>query len=966
MRLPAKKNMMPTKRKKLRARPEDFLKTVSVLFDTLPGFDPDAAEELCSFMAAHGWDVSKISVEDLCSPDSSTFTLGGILMIPDAAALPLETAPKLREYCEGGGKLLLLGGPLFHDGITRRNGRWTGDPEQADSRNDLRMEGVYPSCKIFLARDKSKFDRWLRPEKPVTVVAPCPRSSGAGFSGDRENRFLPLERVSGERSSAAFIMLNATRYRGMDNSGLLPGSVCGEVFGSVAAGIGIQDQRLLEIPGADRLLLEIMNRLSCGIFLFEGGCGKFVFRKGETLTFGARILNGTQLFRRVSVRFIIRSASGTEIKKELPAHAMEQNMTDVRFSWTPPRFEAYRVTVELPEQGDRIEHELLPITNESEDRDDFVRVKGRRFVLHGETWDPVPANYWPLYFPTLEQNVYFRGWLDRSTYDPEAVEADLKDMAARGINLLLTRMEVNLPERIMPQLQHFLLLCSRYGMKLILAASNWTNPLFYDPVKFEQLVRPWGLEKNTTLLGYDIGWEFGHRPLNPLYRHFWDREWKAWIEDQYGSFANAAADWGVPAECDDLKNPVDPLDRCLPGPDAARETAENPEPGRIRAAACRRFMDDMLAPVFFRVTGDIRKTDPRHLISFRQGRLVPYGVTPSAAIYKYLDFLLPEGYHIEKESGGREILGFEELLMNFLSGGKPSLWVEFGKSLCGNAFMGPARWDIENCRPYPEDEQYANDYMDFICDALVNAHVTAFAPWMWPGGRRMNERSDYGLVGPDGLLRENGRIFFRHAARMPDPLPEGGRTHVFSADPDAHAGGNHHMIFHEGREAFAKYGDTLLIRTAVTGLDSSEVPALAVGNVPWNGHNPHKYLNAFFTRVRIDGTEYVSGDTVTAARGAKIGFEIGVGNLHEVKWLRGDIGLRLSDGTQIPLEADVPGYGDTVFRFSLPVVGSEMRLRMSSASGVFFGRTFSIRFRNDDGGGENASFSARPQTTFQH
>ena len=934
---------------KMRAKPENYLKTVSVLFDELPGYDSAAAEELCSLLDAHGYQVSKLSLEEFCSPYNNVFTLGGILVIPHASSLPLEAAPKLKAYCEEGGKMLVLGGPLFHDGVTRKDGRWTADPEQGDSLTDFRIEGFYPSCKIFPAREKLEFEHYLRPEVPVTFIAPCPRSSGAGFSGDKENRYLPLEKVAGERSSAAFIMLSATRYRGMDNGGILPGSVCGEVFGSVAAGIGIQEQRLLKIPGADRLLLDVMERLSRGIFLFEGGSEKFVFRKGESLVFGARVLNGTPFFRKLQVRFTIRSHSGTVIRKELPVFATEQNMTDVRFTWTPPEEEAYQVMVELPQQGDSIVHELLPIRQESEKSEDFVRVKGRGFILHGKPWNPVAANYWPLYFPTLERNVYFRGWLDRSTYDPGAVESDLKDMSARGINLLLTRMEINHPERIMPQLQHFLELCGRYGMKLILAAVNWTNPLFYDSENFEHLIRPWQLEKNTALLGYDIAWEFGHRPLNIAYRHYWNREWKAWIEEQYGSVAAAEADWGVPAERDDDGNLANPLDRYVTFLPAAPEEVEKLQIGRVQTAAYRRFADDMLSQIFARVTADIRRLDPNHLISFRQGRLTrDHDISHSAAIYKYLDFILPEGYHIEKESGGKAILGFEELYMNFLSGGKPSLWVEFGKSLCGTLFTKQKpRWDNKNCRPYPEDVQYANDYMDFICDALVDAHVTCFAPWMWSGGRRMNEQSDYGLMGPDGLLRENGKIFFRHVARMPNPLPETGRTQVFLVDCDVHTEAHYHIIFHEGREAFEKYGDTLLIRTAATGMKSSEVPAVAVGNVPYNGHNPHKYLNAFFHCVRIDGKEYVSGDTLEAAEGAPMLFEVGVSNLQEVRWLRGDIGLWRSDDVWIPLETDVERYGDSVFRFTLNPAefGKPLLLRMKSRSGILFGRTFSIQFR---------------------
>ena len=62
--------------------------------------------------------------------------------------------------------------------------------------------------------------------------------------------------------------------------------------------------------------------------------------------------------------------------------------------------------------------------------------------------------------------------------------------------------------------------------------------------------------------------------------------------------------------------------------------------------------------------------------------------------------------------------------------------------------------------------------------------------------------------------------------------------------------------------------------TPATGTTSATVPDIAVGNVPYTGRNPHKYLNAEFNRLQAKAGDEPwralrSGETIEVKRGAR-------------------------------------------------------------------------------------------------
>ncbi|MFI5336625.1 MAG: hypothetical protein ACHQ5A_07565, partial [Opitutales bacterium] len=158
-------------------------------------------------------------------------------------------------------------------------------------------------------------------------------------------------------------------------------------------------------------------------------------------------------------------------------------------------------------------------------------------------------------------------------------------------------------------------------------------------------------------------------------------------------------------------------------------------------------------------------------------------------------------------------------------------------------------------------------------------------------------------------------------------------------------------------------GRTPGVRTAGTGTTSANTPPVAVGNVPWNGHNPPKYLNAEFAQVEVrvrDGWRRVgNGEQVEVPAGpARI--RVGVTNTAEAQWLapgreltEGGVFLVVHDehggSTRHPLAAAVAFLGEATFPEFCVEVGpgrpTEVVLDLLAEQRTAFGERFHVRLK---------------------
>jgi len=183
-------------------------------------------------------------------------------------------------------------------------------------------------------------------------------------------------------------------------------------------------------------------------------------------------------------------------------------------------------------------------------------------------------------------------------------------------------------------------------------------------------------------------------------------------------------------------------------------------------------------------------------------------------------------------------------------------------------------------------------------------------------------------------------------------------------DTHAHPAGYHHVFRTKGPEYLAALdaGKAPALRTEGTGTTSANTPLVAVGNAPYNGSNPPKYLNAEFNEVAIksaDGT-WVTLQHAGAVRlkaGAPVIARASIGNTGEAAWLSptghdgpGGVYLssRLEGGLEFaqPIPEDVPSLGDALIpKFTLTNrIAAETRVtfEMTAEDRAWFGERITV------------------------
>jgi len=185
-------------------------------------------------------------------------------------------------------------------------------------------------------------------------------------------------------------------------------------------------------------------------------------------------------------------------------------------------------------------------------------------------------------------------------------------------------------------------------------------------------------------------------------------------------------------------------------------------------------------------------------------------------------------------------------------------------------------------------------------------------------------------VNPDGTPRpaalEIQKLMEKLARSIDAPQPDT----FFEIDRDKHITG-FAGLYAELGDDYAKAvesGKTPGLRTEATGKTSADVPLTAVGNRPYNGHNPLKHLNAEFNWIKINGHPASDDGVIEVERGKPIWVEASVGNTGEARWLApgsatsGAVYLSVKpphgDSILAPIAADTPFLAEaTVPRFEL-------------------------------------------------
>jgi hypothetical protein len=197
---------------------------------------------------------------------------------------------------------------------------------------------------------------------------------------------------------------------------------------------------------------------------------------------------------------------------------------------------------------------------------------------------------------------------------------------------------------------------------------------------------------------------------------------------------------------------------------------------RVAVAAYRRFVDDWMGRRYGEVKALVRRLGCRQLLSARSG----YGGTGShwadavmpvdvAAGAEHFDFICPEAYALTGDLDQFYEGGFLTAYARGVSGGKPVVWMEYGV----NVGQDPLPPDLAN-----QARLYRN-----MLEMARRSHAAGCFAWWYPGGWRVDERTDFGIVNPDATLRPAAEVIRQFQSRLDPPRPWNGR--VVNRDADA-------------------------------------------------------------------------------------------------------------------------------------------------------------------------------------
>lgn len=716
--------------------------------------------------------------------------------------------------------------------------------------------------------------------------------------------------------------------------------------GSSWAGVLLEDDRgraalpAEVLPALQQMLQDIRGRT----FIARAGAYEFSYTVGEKVPLGVEALNlgVAPAAASAQVRVVGEGDSVAAFVGQASAELDAGGKFAKDFEWDPATAGFYVVEVQVSEAGQVVDSVRQPMTVlPSAGADgDFVRVNAGDFSLGDQPWRPLGLNYWPRYIAGQERSDYWAHWLDPAEYDPEVVSRDLDLLQSLGATMI--SVQAGTPE-CLRSLNDFLARAHKRGLRANLFLPG-AHPLSFDSALVRRYLEEGRLASNPAIFAYDIAWE--PRWGKHAERKAWDGQWQAWIEDRYGSVASAEADWGVecPRENGAITNPGD-------------EQIPNDGPWRRMVAAYRRFLDDFLSERLNEVCSFIRSLDSNHLISFRAGYggtgqegvdvVMPFDLASGA---KHLDFISPEGWGLWGGWDKFQPAGVTTLYGRWAGNGRPVFWAEFGY----NVHPGYKADDFAR-----QQETYDNMYR-FIAESGASGG----AGWWFPGGLRLDENSDYGVVNPDGTPR-SAALALKDWAGRPAQTPWARQGQVpIQFDRDLHPRG-YSQVWVRARNAYLEVvaaGQVPFLRTGGDGTDSLDTPLLAVGGTKCNGSNPPKYLNAEFNQVlaRTQGLAWqpvAEGAAVTLGKAGRLDLWARMGNTGEAAWVSpdragarpGGVFLVVEQNGQIvgraALTQDAPRYADADVLVSIPsgqMLEGELRLYLEAAGRTSFGHRFRL------------------------
>ena len=703
-----------------------------------------------------------------------------------------------------------------------------------------------------------------------------PRPQGTGFLKHRKWRWVPLVNAynkKGERcGTLATLLVHGSPPYGQ----------------SAWACFATDEPQKLKVPTLAKMLADVAARICKGIYLYEAGSQHYTYFQGDEVRLGATLVNFSnkgipQLGIRIEIRPKGKREPAFEREFTFALDAGEDRVVECVWKSGTFTYRLYDVETRLLMDGKVIDvasHEMGVWEPKPLEEREYVTCKDGRFFYRGQPWFAHGVNYMPSSGIAIEDGEYFEYWMSARSYDPEVIELDLSRIERMGMNAV----SVFIYHRDLEAMNLLDLLrrCENHGIMVNLSLRPHADPRQFRWEEVEALIKRNRIAENDTVFAYGIAWERGWGTYdgsygNPRGRKGYDEEWKAWIEERYASIQETEADWGYP---------VPRKDGEITGP--SDEQLMKDGEWRRMVAAYRRFVDDYTGKIHLHVVRKIKSIDPYHLVSFRMSTSGDPTCDPRTFPYDFkglagsMDIMSPEGYGRIGDWDRVRDGCFTAAYARHVAPGKPVFWQEFGVQI----------WQGTNFDPDPDPAKRQAEYYDHFYRMILMSGATGAICWWHPGGFRVNENSDFGVIEPNGEWRPVSKTIEKFGSIVSKAKEIPGPDCWIKIDRDEHVDGLF-GIYKKVRGEFwrrLEEGGFPGLKTVGTGTSSADTPPLAVGNTKCNGKNPPKYLNGQFgyVKIRSDDSDWMdveNGGLIEVSYDRRVYAKAGVINTEEAKWL---------------------------------------------------------------------------------
>jgi len=826
-------------------------------------------------------DARFVAMKDIASALADSATLRKVVLMPDARSLPSTAWVPILNFIDAGGAVVFWGThPLEGGG--------------AEKEQDLPM--LTPAFRHYsttiTALQIAGASNILSTAGPLEVQCPVRRALGTGGEAAAPYRWIPIATGFGEmreeRGSPVSVYIEPR-----SNAPL-------RQWAWVGIDPDAQNRKMVgECVGV------AIRRLHAGQFLHHAGSTRFAFQPGEPINVSARWVSGLSADTGARVQVELLDHAGATLRRVVSSPRVESaprgdEFEQINLGLTPDvehETRTYSLRLSLVDRTGTRAYDVLnqPIRilppREMVD-EDWVTASGPLFAIAGRPLSFLGVNYWPLNSTGFGPGEFHRHWLDPAFFDPDQVVRDLDRLREAGVNALSIQY-LHVDEA--PQLRYVIEEARLHRMWVHLFVSH-LQPLDQDLAAAEELIKAADLANLPRVFAIDVAWE----PHLGQYedRRKLDAAWASWIEEQYGDAAHAESVIG---------RPLWRRDGQLTGPPDKEITTDGDH--RAAVAVYRRFVDDNMGRRYGEVARFLRGLGLRQLLSARTG----YGGTGStwsephfpidpATGATHFDFISPEAWGLGDDEWAVNEAAFLVAYCRGAAGGKPVAWLEVGSSV--------------GERPTPMDLRKQASAYRRLFDLVVRSRSSACFAWWYPGGLRVDEKSDYGVVSPDGTWRPVVEAFSDLTYKLRQSNKTAPPWRGREVDRDANARGLA-GLWDQWRDM---YREELLqnrmeeVRLAGYAHETKEFELRSVGDVAYAAPAPMAGINAEWGRIQIDGRDVRGrpGEAVRVSVRKEIRLELI--NTGAATW---SASSARTDGT---VWVDVTGAGSRKERLSIPEI----------------------------------------------